>query len=68
MRPSERVEADLRARLAAHEWGPDDQLPTVAELAAHYGVGKGTVGRVLAKLEAEDLVRIVPRWGVWPTG
>ena len=65
-RPGERVEADLRRRLAAGEWGPDDQLPTMAQLAAHYQVGQGTIGRVLARLEADGLVRIIPRWGIWP--
>jgi hypothetical protein len=36
--PSQRVEADLRARLDANDWQPGQQLPTTRALAAHYGV------------------------------
>jgi GntR family transcriptional regulator len=63
--PSSRVEADLRRRIAAGEWASGGALPTVARLADHYRVGKGTVSRVLRRLEADGLVRIVPRWGTF---
>lgn len=64
-RPSETVEASLRERIAAGEWEPGDALPTVAELAGHYHVARATVARVLRTLEAEGLIRIVPRWGTF---
>lgn len=64
-RPSVRVEADLRRRLASDEWAQGDALPPVAELAGHYGVARGTVARVLAKLADDGLVRVVPRWGTF---
>ena len=64
-RPGERVEADLRRRIAAGEWQPDEALPTVAVLSAHYRVSPGAVHRVLKRLEADGLVRIVPRWGTF---
>jgi DNA-binding GntR family transcriptional regulator len=66
-RPSVRVEADLRRRLAAGEWEPEQQLPSVAALAEHYGVAGGTVARVLGKLETDGLVRVVPGWGTFKT-
>ena len=40
-------------------------LPTLDELAEHYGAARGTIARVLRKLAAEDLLRIVPRWGTF---
>jgi len=65
--PSARVEADLRRRLVGGEWSSGDALPTVAELAEHYGVARGTVARALRVLAGEDLVRIVARWGTFRT-
>ncbi len=62
-RPYETVAADLRARITAGEWQPDEALPAVASLAEHYSVSRTTVSRALRALEAGGLVRIVPRWG-----
>ena len=64
-RPYEIVATDLRRRIAAGEWQPGEALPTVAVLAEHYGVSKATVTRTLRVLEAEGLVRVVPRWGTF---
>ncbi|HEV3067189.1 MAG TPA: winged helix-turn-helix domain-containing protein [Streptosporangiaceae bacterium] len=64
-RPSQRVEEDLRRRLAAGEWAAGDALPTTAQLAEEYGCGHGTITRVLRKLADERLVHSVPRWGVF---
>lgn len=64
-RPSERVAADLRRRLAGGEWKAGEALPTVSELASHYKASRATVSRVLRMLEGEGLVRIVPRWGTF---
>jgi DNA-binding GntR family transcriptional regulator len=66
--PGRRVEADLRARIAAGEWTTDDRLPAVAELAVHYGVARGTVTAALRKIAADGLVEIVPSWGVFYKG
>jgi DNA-binding GntR family transcriptional regulator len=65
--PNERVEADLRRRIAADEWDHGDALPTVTELADAYGVGRGTVARVLRRLADDDppLVVIRERWGTF---
>ena len=66
-RPGERVEADLRRRIDAGEWRSGQALPSVAALAGHYGVSPGVVARVLKRLEADELIRIVPRWGTFKT-
>ena len=65
--PSVRVERELRLRIEAGEWDHGEQLPPVADLAAQFGVGHGTVARVLAKLAAEQppLVRVIPRYGAF---
>lgn len=62
-RPSETVAASLRARIEAGEWASGAALPTVAALAAEYQVARSSVTRALRMLEAENLVRVVPRWG-----
>ena len=45
-----RVEADLRRRLEAGEWASGEALPSVAGLASHYGVARGTVAKALRRL------------------
>lgn len=65
MLPSQRVETDLRRRISAGEWGPGDQLPTVAELAEVYETSGATVSKVLRKLAAEGLVIVIPSWGAF---
>lgn len=66
-RPSERVAADLRQRIARGEWATDEALPTTAALADHYQVAPATITRVLRILAEEGLVRTVPRWGTFRT-
>ena len=63
--PSARVLRELRQRLESGEWDQGEALPTVAALADEYGVSRGTAARALRALEAEGLVRIVPRWGTF---
>ena len=41
-------------------------LPTVAQLAASYDVARATVTRTLRVLEAEGLVRVIPKMGDVP--
>jgi ribosomal protein S25 len=64
-RPSVVIEADMRKRVAAGEWQSGEQLPSVAALAARYGVAGGTIARVLRKLADDGLVRVVPGWGTF---
>lgn len=51
-----RIEAALRARIAAGEWAPGASLPTEPVLAAEYGISQGTLRRALAALEAQRVI------------
>ena len=72
--PSVRVENAVRARIVAGEWQSDERLPSVAALAAEYGVARATVVTALRRIEADGLVVIVSNWGTfrtdqaWPPG
>jgi len=78
--PSQRVETDLRHRVSAGEWQQNEKLPSVASLAAHYGVARSTVVSALRRMESDGLVEIVANWGTfrrlqltgppscWPSG
>lgn len=65
MPPGRRVEADLRARIAAGEWTSGQRLPSVPELAEHYHVARGTVASALHRIEADGLIEVVPAWGTF---
>jgi GntR family transcriptional regulator len=65
--PSQRVEAALRARVGKGEWRSQERLPSVAQLAAEYGVARSTVVSALRRLEADGLVTIVRNWGTFRT-
>ncbi len=64
-RPGERVERDLRQRIAAGEWQTGEALPTVAALSEHYGVSPGVIQRVMKRLQTDRLVHVVARWGTF---
>jgi GntR family transcriptional regulator len=64
-RPGERVERDLRERIAANEWQPGEALPTVAAFSEHYGVSPGVIQRALKRLQADELITVVARWGTF---
>lgn len=63
--PSKRVETDLRRRITAGEWQPDEKLPSVASLADHYGVARSTVVSALRRMQEDGLVEIVANWGTF---
>lgn len=63
--PSQRVEAALRARVAAGEWKSGERLPSVAELAAQYEVARSTVIAAERRIEADGLIEIVANWGTF---
>ena len=52
----ERIAADLRTAILRGDHLPGAKLPTEAELARHYGAGRGTVRAALRALEADGLV------------
>ena len=53
------IAADLRRRLDAGEWKPDERFPGTVELAAEYDVAQSTAQRAVAALRREGRVRIV---------
>ncbi len=52
-----RIAADLRKRLEDGEWTSGTILPSNRALAAHYGVGVGTIRGALDALKSEQRVR-----------
>jgi GntR family transcriptional regulator len=52
----ERIAADLRTAILRGDHLPGSKLPTEAELARHYGAGRGTVRAALGAVEAVGLV------------
>ena len=65
VRPSESIAADLRARIEAGEWESGQQLPSVSELAGHYGHARRTITRALRTLADAGLIEIEPGWGTF---
>ena len=63
--PSRRVEADLRRRMEADEWASGQALPSIASLAAQYGVSRATVAKALRRMADDGLVEVVPQWGTF---
>lgn len=51
------VAAHLRAAIRRGDFGPDEQIPTEAELCATYGVSRFTVREALRQLQNERLIR-----------
>jgi len=56
--------SDLRDAINRGDYPPGTTLPTIADLAAEHGMGKGTVSAAVALLESEGLVRPVQRTGI----
>ena len=50
------VSSDIITRITQGEFGPTDRLPTIPELADHYGVSAITVKRALDELDARGLI------------
>lgn len=63
--PSRQVADDLRQRIKSGEWRSGEQLPSVAKLAAQYGVVKSTAFKAVHILTDEGLLDVVPNWGVF---
>ena len=63
--PTDRVEAELRARIESGEWSPGEQLPSVAKLAAQHNTSRATMNRALRRLADAGLLVIVPSWGTF---
>ena len=65
--PTDRVAAELRARITAGEWARDEQLPSVAALAEQHHTSRATMSRAIQRLADEGLLRVVPSWGTFRT-
>jgi DNA-binding GntR family transcriptional regulator len=63
--PVDRAERLLRARIEAGEWLPGGQLPSVSQLAVELSTSRTTITRVLQRLSADDVVKVVPHWGTF---
>jgi DNA-binding transcriptional regulator YhcF (GntR family) len=61
--PSERVAAELRARIVDGELGPGDRLPSARALAAEHGIALSTAARALTLLRDGGWAHTVPRVG-----
>ena len=56
---SARIAADLRARIAAGEFGPGDRVPSTRELTRQWRVAMATATRALTLLQDEGVLRSV---------
>ncbi len=56
---SARIAADLRARIAAGEFGPGERVPSTRELTRQWGVAMATATKALSLLQDEGLLRSV---------
>jgi GntR family transcriptional regulator len=63
--PTDRVEAELRARIEAGEWAPGEQLPSVAKLATEHKTSRATMNRAIRRLADAGLLTVVPNWGTF---
>jgi DNA-binding GntR family transcriptional regulator len=61
--PSERIAADIRAKIKTGKLKPGDQIETVDQLAERFEVSRGTVAKALDKLRREGLIMSTHGWG-----
>jgi GntR family transcriptional regulator len=61
----ERLAAELRCRIEAGDFVVGQRLPSVQELAATYGVNPATVRSALFRLQAENVIQVLPRSGTF---
>jgi len=63
--PTDRVEAELRARIERGEWNPGQRLPSIAALAEQHKTSRATMNRAVRRLADAGLLTIVPNWGTF---
>lgn len=64
----QQLEQQVRARITGGDWPIGARLPTEPELAAEWGVSRGTLRRSLAALVADGLLEPVRGRGTFVTG
>lgn len=57
--PWQQIAADLRARITAGEFGPDDPLPSLTWWEQETGVNRKTARKAYLQLIAEGLVEVI---------
>lgn len=55
----------LKALILSGQLKPGDKLPTERDMAAEYGISRGSVNQGLLDLEREGFIRVVPRKGTY---
>jgi len=68
MTPSERIAAEIGARISAGRLAAGDRVPSARQIARDWGVAIATATRVLGLLKDEGLVRAVPGVGTVVAG
>src|SRR5215475_15542392 len=68
MTPSERIAAEIGARISAGRLATGDRVPSARQIARDWGVAIATATRVLGRLKDEGLVRAVPGVGTVVAG
>lgn len=60
-----RLKEQLLDRITAHEWQPEDCLPSERTLCEEYGLSRMTVRQALAELEKEGIIKRVHGKGTY---
>jgi DNA-binding GntR family transcriptional regulator len=65
--PTDRVERELRERIAAGEWASGEQIPSVGTLAEQHRTSRATVTRAVQRLVDAGLLTVLPNYGTFRT-
>ncbi len=63
--PWQQIAEVLRAEIAQGQYGQDDRLPSVAEIAAAWSVNRKTANKALLALAAEGLIEVEEGMGYY---
>lgn len=58
----------LREEVTQGQYGPDDRLPSVGDLARMWSVNRKTANKALQALRDEGLIEVEPGMGYYVTG
>ena len=65
--PWKQIADVLRAEVTEGRYGPDDRLPSVAEIAAAWEVNRKTANKALMQLAGEGLIEVEEGMGYYVT-
>lgn len=63
--PTDRVERELRERLASGEWTPGERIPSVGTLADQLHSSRVTVSKAVRRLVDDGLLVVLPNYGTF---